>query len=120
MKEGEGVRATVRRLGEVDSRDEDVARISKGPLRRRPRLFTFVRDARIPWENNAGVRAIRSLCVKTKMSGGLGSGICAETYARLKPVHETAKRRGQDFLAIVREAPTRTTVVQPAIGSIPG
>ncbi len=114
-RKARGYERRVRRLSDPDSRDEDVARSLKGLLRRMPHLFTFARDARIPWENNAGERAIRSVCVKRKMSGGLRSGTGAETYARLKTVHETAKRRGQDFPAIVREALTRTTMVQPAI-----
>ena len=55
--------------------DEDVARISRDLLQHRPHLFEFVRDARIPWHNNAGERAIRSICVKRKMSGGMRSEV---------------------------------------------
>ena len=114
-KKARGYERRVRRLSDADSRDEDVARISKGLLRRMPHLIPFVRDARIPWEINAGERAIRSIRVKRKMSGGLRSWTGTETYARLKTAHGTAKRRGQDFPAIVREALTRTTMVQPAM-----
>lgn len=46
-----------------------------------PHLFEFVRDARIPWHNNAGERAIRSICVKRKMSGGMRSAVGARAYA---------------------------------------
>lgn len=97
----------VHRLCDPDSKDEDVGRISRNLLSRMPYLFTFVRDARIPWHNNAGERAIRSVCVKRKMSGGLRSGVGARTYARLKTVHETTKRKGQDFVNVVIAALTR-------------
>ncbi len=100
--------ARVRSLCHPASPDEDVGRISRNLLKRMPHLFEFVRDARIPWHNNAGERAIRSICVKRKMSGGMRSEVGARTYARLKSVHETARRRGQQFLQIVMEALTRT------------
>ncbi len=91
----------VRRLCDQNSKDEDVGRISRNLLGRMPYLFTFVRDARIPWRNNAGERVIRSIYVKRKMSGGLRSDTGARTYARLKTVYETTKRKGQDFLKVV-------------------
>ena len=97
----------VRRLCDPSSKDEDVARISRNLLKRMPHLFEFVRDARIPWHNNAGERAIRSICVKRKMSGGMRSAVGARAYARLKRVHETAKRKGQEFLRVVTYALTR-------------
>jgi len=87
---------------------------------RMPHLFKLVRDARIPWENNAGERAIRSVCVKREMGEGLRGEMGAQTYARLKTVLGTAKRRGRDFLSIAREALTRTNFVQPAMSSILG
>lgn len=103
----------VRGLCDGRSKDKDVGRISRDLLKRMPHLFTFVRDPRIPWHNNAGERAIRSVCVKRKMSGGLRSKVGAETYARLKTVHETAKRKGQNFLQIVKNALTRSFNGQP-------
>jgi transposase len=99
--------ARVRALCDADSADEDVGRISRNLLKRMPHLFEFVRDARIPWHNNAGERAIRSICVKRKMSGGMRSAVGARTYARLKSVHETARRKGSDFLQLVVAALTR-------------
>ncbi len=98
----------IRRLCDPASKDEDVARISRNLLKRIPYLFEFVRDAGIPWHNNAGEQAIRSICVKRKTSGGMRSAVGARTYARLKSVHETAKRKGRDFLRIVMEALTHS------------
>ena len=101
------------RIGQLcdpNSPDENVARISRNLLKRMPYLFEFVRDARIPWHNNAGERAIRSICVKRKMSGGMRSEIGARAYARLKSVHETARRKGRDFLRIVAGALARVLV----------
>ena len=95
-----------------DSSDEDVGRISRNLLKRMPHLFEFVRDARIPWHNNAGERAIRSICVKRKMSGGMRSAVGARTYARLKSVHETARRKGQEFLKVISNALTRAALAQ--------
>ena len=108
--------ARVRELCDPDSSDEDVGRISRNLRKRMPHLFEFVRDARIPWHNNAGERAIRSICVKRKMSGGMRSAVGARTYARLKSVHETAKRKGADFLGLVTNALTRGFVGQPSRG----
>ncbi len=79
-----------------------------------PHLFEFVRDAEIPWHNNAGERAIRSICVKRKMSGGMRSAVGAGTYARLKSVHETARRKGEEFLRVVMVALTRGARGQPS------
>ncbi len=110
----------IRRLCDPSSKDEDVGRISRNLLKRMPHLFEFVRDARIPWHNNAGERAIRSICVKRKMSGGMRSADGARTYARLKSVHETAKRKGKDFLRMVIEALTRTLGNQPSGSPSPG
>ncbi len=107
----------VRRLCDPSSKDEDVGRISRNLLKRMPHLFTFVRDARIPWHNNAGERAIRSICVKRKMSGGMRSAVGARTYARLKTVHETAKRKGQEFLRVVMGALTRILSGQSSRGA---
>jgi transposase len=97
----------VRALCDPDSPDPDVGRISRNLVKRMPHLFEFVRDAEIPWHNNAGERAIRSICVKRKMSGGMRSAVGARTYARLKSVHETARRKGSDFLGLVMGALTR-------------
>ena len=41
------------------------------------------------------------------MSGGIRSAAGARTYARLKSVHETAKRKGQNFLQILAVALAR-------------
>ena len=101
--------ARIRALCDPEPPDEDVGRISRNLLKRKPPLFAFVRDARIPWHNNAGERAIRSICVKRKMSGGMRSAVGARTYARLKSVHETAKRKGRDFLEVVMRALARTS-----------
>jgi transposase len=99
--------AQIRSLCAPDSSDEDVARISRNLLKRMPYLFEFVRDAEIPWHNNAGERAIRSICVKRKMSGGMRSAVGARTYAQLKSVHETARRKGHNFMGIVMGALSR-------------
>ena len=107
----------VRALCDADSSDEDVGRISRNLLKRMPHPFEFVRDARIPWHNNAGERAIRSICVKRKMSGGMRSGTGAQTYARLKSVHETTRRKGQDFLKVIASALTRIFSDQPSRGA---
>ncbi|MGI0055467.1 MAG: IS66 family transposase [Thermoplasmata archaeon] len=104
--------ARVRAMCHPDSPDEDVGRISRNLVKRMPHLFEFVRDARIPWHNNAGERAIRSICVKRKMSGGMRSEVGARSYARLKSVHETARRKGSNFLELVRAALTRGFAAQ--------
>ncbi len=78
-----------------------------------PHRFEFVRDAEIPWHNNAGERAIRSIWVKRKMSGGMRSAVGARTYARRKSVHETTRRKGEEFLRVVMGALTRAPTRHP-------
>ena len=106
--------ARVRALCDLDSPYEDVGRISRNLVKRMPHLFEFVRDAEIPGHNSAGERAIRSICVKRKMSGGMRSAVGARTYARLKSVHETARRKGEEFLRVVMVALTRGARGQPS------
>ena len=110
---GGRLRVAVRSLCDPDSSDEGVGRVSRNLLKRMPHLFEFVRDARIPWHNNAGERAIRSIGVKRKMSGGMRSAVGARTYARLKGVHEMVRRNGEEFRRVVLGALTRAPARQP-------
>ena len=93
--------------------NEDVGRISRNLVKRMPHLFEFVRDAEIPWHNNAGERAIRSICVKRRMNVGMRSAAGARTYARLKSVHEATRRKGEEFLRFVMGALTRAPTRHP-------
>ena len=78
-----------------------------------PHLAEFGRDAEIPWHNNTGERAVRSICVKCKMSGGMRSAVGARIYARPKSVHETTRRKSEEFLWVVMEALTQAPTHHP-------
>ena len=50
----------VHALWEPDSADEDLGQVSRNLLKWMPHLFEFLRDAGLPWHNNAGgVRSVR-------------------------------------------------------------
>jgi len=53
------------------------------------------------------VGAIHPICVKRKMSEEMRSAVGARTCALRKSVHETARRKGSDFLRLVAAALSR-------------
>lgn len=65
-----------------------------------PELFTFVKDPRVPSDNNAAERALRPVVISRKISGGTRSEKGSETKSALATVFGTWLTRGQNpFLA---------------------
>src|SRR5439155_27091581 len=59
-------------------------------------LLTFLHDPRVPPTNNASERSLRPSVVHRKVTGGFRSEAFAQSYAALRTVADTARKRGQD------------------------
>ena len=82
--------------------DKDIIRISKELRRRLDMLFTFVEMDDVPWHNNDAERAIRKGVLHRKISGGRRTWAGAEVLETLLSVSETAKKRGQNFIGLIK------------------
>ena len=66
-------------------------------LRYRDSLFTFLKEDNIPWNNNAGERAIRHLAVQRKISGSFFESL-APQYLLLLGIMQTCRFQGKSLL----------------------
>jgi transposase len=62
-------------------------------------LLTFLHDAAVPPTNTASERSLRPSVVHRKVTGGFRSEACAQGYAVLRTVADTARKRGHDVFA---------------------
>jgi hypothetical protein len=84
--------------------------------RHRHDLLTFLDHADVPFDNNAGERAIRPAVIIRKNSYCNRSQRGADTQAVLMSIYRTLKQRGLDPLATLTQALTdylRTGIVPP-------
>jgi len=76
---------------------------SPGELRKRlDMLFTFMDHEDVPWHNNDAERAIRQGVLHRKISGGRRTWTGAEVFEVILSTYETAKKRGDRFIEMVR------------------
>jgi transposase len=66
-------------------------------LRYRNSLFTFLQEYNIPWNNNAGERAIRHLAIQRKISGSFFESTTHE-YLLLLGITQTCRFQGKSLL----------------------
>lgn len=66
-------------------------------LRHRDSLFVFLSEDNIPWNNNAGERAIRHLAVQRKISGSFFESMMPH-YLLLLGIMQTCRFQGKSFL----------------------
>jgi predicted RecB family nuclease len=66
-------------------------------LRHRDNLFVFLSEDDIPWNNNAGERAIRHLAVQRKISGSFFESMMPH-YLLLLGIMQTCRFQGKSFL----------------------
>jgi predicted RecB family nuclease len=66
-------------------------------LRYRDSLFVFLSEDNIPWNNNAGERAIRHLAVQRKISGSFFESMMPH-YLLLLGIMQTCRFQGKSFL----------------------
>lgn len=69
----------------------------------RAHLFVFLYQADVPPDNNASERALRNSVVHRKVTGGFRSAWGAKLHAVAMTVMETAKKRKQNVLGVLRE-----------------
>jgi len=82
--------------------DADAVRISKELRKRLDMLFTFMDHEGVPWHNNDAERAIRQGVLHRKISGGRRTWAGAGVFEVLLSTYETAKKRGDRFIEMVR------------------
>ena len=61
-------------------------------------MLRFVTDFNVPFTNNLAEQAIRMMKVKMKISGGFRTEQGAQTFATLRTVIATARKRGWNIL----------------------
>lgn len=96
--------------------DKQARRLIKRLKRHRHDLFTFLDYADVPFDNNAGERAIRPAVIIRKNSYCNRSQRGADTQAVLMSIYRTLKQRGHDPLATITQAVTeylRTGILPP-------
>jgi transposase len=86
--------------------DPQARRLIKRLRRHRHDLFTFLDHADVPFDNNAGERAIRPAVIIRKNSYCNRSQRGADTQAVLMSIYRTLKQRGHDPLATITQALT--------------
>jgi transposase len=60
-------------------------------------IVPFLYDEEVPADNNGSERGIRNVKVKTKISGQFRTPRCAEGFAKIRSVIDTANKNGQNI-----------------------
>jgi len=63
----------------------------------------FVKDFAVPFDNNAAERALRMIKTKIKVSGGFRSENGSSSFATIRSIISTAKKRGLSAYQIIRK-----------------
>lgn len=87
----------------LEKQDKELQTFQKRMLKYQHYLFQFLYYHKVPPDNNASERAIRNVKVKMKVSGQFRSELGIQTFAVLRSVIDTCKKREKNIL----EAMTR-------------
>jgi hypothetical protein len=68
-------------------------------------VLRFLHDFTVPFTNNQGERDLRMMKVKMKISGGFRTMAGAKTFARVRSVVSTARKRGWNILETLTAPP---------------
>lgn len=84
-------------------RGAEAQRLQRRYLKHRQSLFVFLHHLGVPYDNNASERALRNSVIHRKVSGGFRSEVGARAHALVTSVVDTARKRGQDIMAVLQE-----------------
>nr|HID14095.1 IS66 family transposase [Anaerolineae bacterium] len=81
----------------------EAQKLQRRYLKHRNSLFVFLYHPDVPYDNNASERALRNSVIHRKVSGGFRSEVGARAHATVTSVVDTARKRGQDIMAVLQE-----------------
>jgi transposase-like protein len=74
---------------------KDFGCLQRSLLKHRERIFRFLSNPDIPYDNNATERAFRVAKIKQKVSGCFRSDEGADVYTQLLSIADTSKKNGK-------------------------
>jgi transposase len=78
---------------------------------KRDEILYFMRDFKVPFDNNQAERDLRMLKVKQKISGCFRTSIVAEEFCRLRSYVSTMKKLGHNVMETIRSVFAGTTIL---------
>lgn len=83
-------------------RDRDARRISKTMRKRRRRLFAFLTEPGVPFDNDDAEPQVRQKVLHRKISGGRRSWDGAWVLERLLTIYRTRPKRKLEFIRVLK------------------
>jgi hypothetical protein len=98
----------------IDKTYEKILPLQKRLIKYRDHLFLFLKNDRVPPDNNASERSIRAFKIKLKVSGFFKSTAGAQRFALLHSIADTARKNNSSpFLVfqLAANCPTSTPII---------